>query len=536
MGLARRSEPHLFFDANVECGDMSPLSKARTCPRTPTTDPNWVSGARGLALDFCRPFSPVKELSHNCHLTRIEMSPFTSGLKRARDISIWLTAFSGIPATGLLKRANQQKQPNSMRLRKLAAITTMALAATVMITPSVRAQVIYNSDNGDFLIGFRQEGNTNSVLADIGPIADLTVSHTFPLGDLATKMSNAFGPNWATDATVWFSLAATNRPGDVSRTNYVTYSDQIRQTPWNRLTSGNSLALQNKVIAMGNQYNQFSSQQTAGPAVIEPQAQAPDGYREYMPGGTNDAGHAQGNISFGFFNPDDEGNFGGGVANTPLHLVQLVPTPPTGPGTVVGTFTLNSDGSTLTFTPPMPLQVTGAVSRKTHGAAGTFDINLPLTGTDGVECRTTGGTNDHTMVVTFSGNVTVTGSPQAQVTSGTGCVGSGGVCDGNVSVSGNVVTVPLTTIGDQQNINVRINGVNGAGSDAPATDFNIPMGVLAGDTNANRTVNAADVSQTKGQSGQPVTAANFRNDVNANGTINAGDINIVKANSGHSIP
>jgi len=59
---------------------------------------------------------------------------------------------------------------------------------------------------------------------------------------------------------------------------------------------------------------------------------------------------------------------------------------------------------------------------------------------------------------------------------------------------------------------------------------------LAGDTNANRTVNAADVSQTKGQSGQSVTAANFRNDVNANGTINAGDINIVKAASGHSIP
>jgi ribosomal protein S4 len=138
------------------------------------------------------------------------------------------------------------------------------------------------------------------------------------------------------------------------------------------------------------------------------------------------------------------------------------------------------------------------------------------------------------MVVTFSGNVTVTGSPQAQVTMGTGCVGSAGVCTGNVSVSGNVVTVPLTTIADQQNINVRINGVNSA--DAPTTDFNIPMGVLAGDTNANRTVNAADVSQTKGQSGQPVTAANFRNDVNANGSINAGDINIVKANSGHSIP
>ena len=79
------------------------------------------------------------------------------------------------------------------------------------------------------------------------------------------------------------------------------------------------------------------------------------------------------------------------------------------------------------LTPCNQVTVSSAVSRKTHGGAGNFDIALPLTGTDGVECRSTGGTNDYTMVVTFSGNVTVTGSPQAQVTTGTGCVGSG-VC------------------------------------------------------------------------------------------------------------
>ncbi len=187
------------------------------------------------------------------------------------------------------------------------------------------------------------------------------------------------------------------------------------------------------------------------------------------------------------------------------------------------------------LTPCNQVTVSSAVSRKTHGGAGNFDIALPLTGTDGVECRSTGGTNDYTMVVTFSGNVTVTGSPQAQLTTGTGCVGSGGACTGNVTVSGNVVTVPLTNIANAQNINVRINGVNGA-ADAPATDINIPMGVLVGDTNANRTVNAADIAQTKGQSGQPVTASNFRNDVNANGSINAADSNIVKEHAGMVVP
>src|SRR5205807_864054 len=72
--------------------------------------------------------------------------------------------------------------------------------------------------------------------------------------------------------------------------------------------------------------------------------------------------------------------------------------------------------NTLMF--PGSITVNSAVSRKTHGAAGNFDIAMPLTGSSGVECRTTGGTNDYTLVVTFSGNVTVTGTPQAQVTSG----------------------------------------------------------------------------------------------------------------------
>jgi hypothetical protein len=180
--------------------------------------------------------------------------------------------------------------------------------------------------------------------------------------------------------------------------------------------------------------------------------------------------------------------------------------------------------------------VSSAVSRKTHGAAGTFDIAMPLSGPSGVECRTSSGTNDYSLVVTFSGTVTVTGSPQAQVTSGTGCVGSGGVCTGNVSVTGAVVTVPLTNIANAQVINVRINGVNSAASSAPATDFDIPMGVLIGDINANRTVNAADVSVVKALSGQSVDGTNFRSDVNAGGSINGADVGIVKADAGTGIP
>ena len=86
---------------------------------------------------------------------------------------------------------------------------------------------------------------------------------------------------------------------------------------------------------------------------------------------------------------------------------------------------------------------------------------------------------------------------------------------------------------DTQRIMVTLANVN----DGTAIgDVTIPMGLLAGDTNGNGTVNAGDVSQTKGQSGLAVTGANFRTDVNANGSINAGDVGLVKAQSGTVLP
>ena len=202
---------------------------------------------------------------------------------------------------------------------------------------------------------------------------------------------------------------------------------------------------------------------------------------------------------------------------------------PPGPALVtVFTNGIPSDSKYLLVISATPT-VTGAVSRKTHGGAGTFDINLPLTGTPGVEDRTGGATNDYTMVVTFSGNVTVTGSPQAQVTVGTGCVGTGGACMGgnNVTVSGAVVTIPLTNIADDQTINVRLNGVNSA-ADAPLADVTIPMTKVVGDTNGNGIANSSDVAQTKGRIGQAVNGTNFRSDVNANGAINSTDVTIIK--------
>jgi hypothetical protein len=139
--------------------------------------------------------------------------------------------------------------------------------------------------------------------------------------------------------------------------------------------------------------------------------------------------------------------------------------------------------------PCNPLQLTSIISRKTHGATGTFDVDLPLMGNAGVECRSTGG--NHTFVFTFTNDVV---SGNANVTSGTGTV------SGSPIFSTNTMTVNLTGVTDQQQITVTVSQVvDTFGQTLPDTAVNAV--ILAGDTNGNRVVNAADVAQAKAQQG-----------------------------------
>jgi hypothetical protein len=170
--------------------------------------------------------------------------------------------------------------------------------------------------------------------------------------------------------------------------------------------------------------------------------------------------------------------------------------------------------------PPLPVS---AVSRMTHGGAGTFDIDLSLNGTPGIECRSGGPNGDYQLIVTFANSVTVDG---ASVPSGTATVGS-------VTASGPAVTINLVGVANAQTVWISLNNVNdGTGSGCAA----IPLRVLVGDTNANGSVNSADVSQAKSRIDENVNASNFRIDVNANGAINAGDVSLIKSNIGTGLP
>ncbi len=161
-----------------------------------------------------------------------------------------------------------------------------------------------------------------------------------------------------------------------------------------------------------------------------------------------------------------------------------------------------------------------AVSRKNHAGVGNFDVPLPLSGTVGIENRS--GPN-HQIIVNFAGPVTV---QNALVAAGTASVQ-------NFSVSGSQVTVNLTGVSNAQRVTITLKNVNDGQN---LGDIAVSMDVLAGDSNANGVVNATDISQVKGQIGQPVGATNFRSDLNFSGAINAGDVSVAKSFSGTSLP
>jgi len=88
-------------------------------------------------------------------------------------------------------------------------------------------------------------------------------------------------------------------------------------------------------------------------------------------------------------------------------------------------------------------------------------------------------------------------------------------------------------VSNAQTLAINLLGVNDGTNFGDVTVY---MGVLAGDTNADRFVNSADITQTKSQSGNAVNFSNFREDVNVDGLINSADITFVKSKSGTGLP
>lgn len=231
-------------------------------------------------------------------------------------------------------------------MNHLVTKTLLALGCAGTLALTASAQLPSTYTQGDFLVGFRQIGNNNSVVVDLGPIASFSTPQTFAI-NVGAVLAVQFGAGWGSDANVFFSLVGTS---GTDNTNFVTspqYLTGVNAGPariWSRLTNTNSNIFQGKINTFGGEFT------SAG--TVQPKTD-PNAYANYMPGGSTDGGHAtSGNIAWGYFNPTSEGNFSETTSGVALDLIRLAPG--AGPGTDLGIFQLGGSGDTLTFTPAVP--------------------------------------------------------------------------------------------------------------------------------------------------------------------------------------
>ncbi len=167
-----------------------------------------------------------------------------------------------------------------------------------------------------------------------------------------------------------------------------------------------------------------------------------------------------------------------------------------------------------------------AVSRKTHDSISPpFDVDLPLSGNLGIECRKGQGpnANQHQIVVTFPGPITLVGTPT--VSSGTGSVST-------AITSSNQAFINLTGVTNAQRMAVTLT-VNDGVNTGPVV---VPMGVLLGDVDGSGRVDSTDVFQVRQQTLQNANSSNFRMDLDESGRIDSTDVFITRQQTLTSLP
>ncbi len=200
-----------------------------------------------------------------------------------------------------------------------------------------------------------------------------------------------------------------------------------------------------------------------------------------------------------------------------------------------GSATLTVSGNTLTYTdstgpvtatrvvaPPLSASATVMMTERVHGSAGPFDLVMSTVASPGVNHNPTTeprlGPN-HNVVFTFDKPVT---AATVAVTEGTATAGL-------PTFSGNLMTVPLTGVNNQQYVTVTASDVASADGGTGGS-ASVRVGFLLGDVNQTRVVSIADLGIVNAQLSQPLTAANFLKDVNVNGTLTLADKGITNAN------
>jgi hypothetical protein len=237
-----------------------------------------------------------------------------------------------------------------MKLTKLTKIALLALAGLALVTTDAKAVVTFNQ--GDLILGFRQTGNAEVVLVNIGAATTYsaaTSNISIPtFANLDTDLKAVFGNNWATDGSIYWGIASA-RPSvgstsgtDVNKTIYLSKAEPTLGTQAADFTLSNTTrgTLATRITGVASQFTTTSS-----PGPYTPFADS-GGYafRQSTSDFTGSNWNDFAPTGFGS-GQNIEGNDAAGIDNTALDLFRV-----SGSGTGIntatyeGTFTLSSTG------------------------------------------------------------------------------------------------------------------------------------------------------------------------------------------------
>ena len=180
----------------------------------------------------------------------------------------------------------------------------------------------------------------------------------------------------------------------------------------------------------------------------------------------------------------------------------------------------------MTVTPALQIALATLKSRKTHGGNTDFDLTLiPNTpNTMPIEPRSIG--SGHKLLFEFNQPVTSPISVTAKDANNNTLP--------NVihSTAGNIVTVILPGLADNQRVSITLVGINGNAGLSVTQE----VGFLVGDVNGSGTVTAADIMALKARASATLNQNNFRFDLNLSGRIDGADVSAAKARSATKLP
>ena len=156
-----------------------------------------------------------------------------------------------------------------MKITNLTKIAFLALAGLALVATDAKAVVTYNQ--GDLILGFRQTGNSEVVLVNIGAATAYSAATTniaIPtFANLGADLAAVFGVGWAADPDIYWGIASA-RPSvgstdatDVNKTIYLSKAESPLETQAAGFSLNNTTrgTLATRITGVGAQFTTTSA-------------------------------------------------------------------------------------------------------------------------------------------------------------------------------------------------------------------------------------------------------------------------------------